>query len=355
VIVEPNPFLLIEEGFAGEGPALEVEEFLFVAVALKHYVALLADPLDFGESGLEFENPEIVKRGEGDDEIEGFVLEGIGILGAVEEEVGLELGMDAGEAVLGDVEPDDFESGLEELHFVKEKTFSATDIEDARTGFEAVGVDEGLGNRLPSPGKVFVAAIAETAVAIPVIEFVFLGLEHAGDLVVDHAGEDIAGCGFMEWGDEVAELGHGVRRVKVKLRVEEKSSFFQPLSLSLSFFPSCCAKGTGAGACQLTGKRTGGIDGAVWQKGVQADTGPLELVERREDLNAFAKIGRAGQLRNGFFQKQIGEWFGKNAIGLVGEVDEGFGGIVPSGIFEIHIAEGVIGLAQGIVETEIGW
>ena len=96
MVVEPDPFLFIEEGFAGESPALEVEEFLFVAVALEHDVALLADPLDFGESSLEFENPEIVKRGEGDDEIEGFVLEGIGILGAVEEEVGLEFWMHTG-------------------------------------------------------------------------------------------------------------------------------------------------------------------------------------------------------------------------------------------------------------------
>jgi hypothetical protein len=202
--------LLIEEGFAGEGPTLKVEEFLLVAVALEHDVALLADPLDLGEGGLEFENPEVVESGKGDDEIEGFVLEGIWVLGAVEEKVGLELGMDAGETVLGDVEPDDFESGFEELHFVKEKGFSAADIENARTGFKAVGVDEGLGDRLPATGEVFVAAIAETAVAIPIVEFVFLGLEHAGDLVVDHAGEDIASRGFMEWGDEVAELGHGV-------------------------------------------------------------------------------------------------------------------------------------------------
>ena len=203
MLVEPDPFFLVEEGFAGEGPALDIKEFLLVAVALEHDVALLADPLDLGEGGLEFENPEVVKCGEGDDEVEGFVLERIGVLRAVEEEVGFKFGMDAGEAMLGDVKPDDFESGLEELHFVKEKGFSATDIEDARTGFEAVSVDEGLGNRLPSPGKVFVATVSETAVAIPVVEFVFLRLEHARDLVVDHAREDIAGGGFVEWGDEV--------------------------------------------------------------------------------------------------------------------------------------------------------
>lgn len=229
MVVEPDPFRLVEEGFAGEGPALEVEEFLLVPVALEHDVALLADPLDFAKRGLEFENPEVVERGEGDDEVEGLVLEGIGILGAMQEEVGAEFWVAAGEAVFGDIEPDDFQSGFEELHFVKEEAFSAADIEDARTGFESVGVDEGLGYGFPAACKVFVASVSEAAVAVPVIEFVFLGLEHAGDLVIDHAGEDIADSGFMEWGDEVAELGHGVRRMKVKVRVEEKTSFFQPL------------------------------------------------------------------------------------------------------------------------------
>ena len=143
-------------------------------------------------------------------------------------------------------------------------------------------------------------------------------------------------------------------RVKGKVRVEE-NSFSHPLSFSLSFFPSFRTKRTGAGAGELSGERADGIDGAVRQKGIQTNTGPLELVERREDLNAFAKIGRVGQLGNGFFQKKAGERFGKYPIGLVGEVDEGLGGIVPSGVFEIHIAEGAIGLAQGIVETKIGW
>ena len=99
MFVEPDPFLLVEEGFAGKGPALDVKEFLLVAVALEHDVALLADALDFAECGLKFEDPEVVKRGEGDDEVEGLVVERIGILGAMNEEVGLELGMHAGEAV----------------------------------------------------------------------------------------------------------------------------------------------------------------------------------------------------------------------------------------------------------------
>ena len=174
----------------------------------------------------------------------------------MKEKVGLQLGMDAGEAVLGDVEPDDFESGLEELHFVEEKAFSATDIEDARTGFEAVSVDESLGNRLPSARKVFVAAIAETAVAIPVVEFVFLGFEHAGDLVVDHAGEDIAGCGFMEWGDEVAELGHE-RRVKMRVRVKVNKFLF-PTPFTLTFIlPFLLREGHRCGRVRVDWKEDG--------------------------------------------------------------------------------------------------
>ena len=208
MFVEPDPFLLVEEGFAGEGPALDVEEFLLVAVTLEHDVALLADALDFAERGLKLENAEVVERGEGDDEVEGFVLEGIWILGAVDEEIGLELGMHAGETVFGDVKSDDLESGLEELHFVKEKAFPASDIEHARTGFEPVGVDESLGNGFPAASEIFVSTVAETSVTVPVVKLIFLGFEHAGDFLIDHAGEDIAGGGFVKGSNKITELGH---------------------------------------------------------------------------------------------------------------------------------------------------
>ena len=216
MFVEPDPFLLVEEGFAGEGPALDVEEFLLVAVTLEHDVALLADALDFAERGLKLENAEVVERGEGDDEVEGFVLEGIGILGAVQEKVGLELGMHAGEAVFGDVKSDDLKSGLEELHFVKEKAFPASDIEHARTGFEPVGVDESLGNGFPAASEILVTTVAEPTVAIPVIELIFLGLQHAGNLVVDHPSDNIAVGGFVKWRNEMTELGHRKRNLKLE-------------------------------------------------------------------------------------------------------------------------------------------
>lgn len=40
---------------------------------------------------------------------------------------------------------------------------------------------------------------------------------------------------------------------------------------------------------------------------------------------------------------------------MVGEIDEGFGGVIPSGVFEIDVAEAAIGLSEGVVKAEIGW
>ena len=77
VFVEPDPFVLIEEGFTGEGPTLNIEQLLLVAIALEHDVALFSDSLNFTESGLKLEDTKVVKRGEGDDEVEGLVLEGV--------------------------------------------------------------------------------------------------------------------------------------------------------------------------------------------------------------------------------------------------------------------------------------
>ncbi len=60
---------------------------------------MFADALDFAEGGLKLEDAKVVERGEGDNKIEGFVLERIWILSAVDKEIGLELGMHAGETV----------------------------------------------------------------------------------------------------------------------------------------------------------------------------------------------------------------------------------------------------------------
>ena len=90
MFVEPDPFVFVEEGFTCEGPTLNIEQLLLVAIALKHDVALFANSLDFAKGGLKFENAEVVERGEGDNKIEGLVLERIWILSAVDKEIGLE-------------------------------------------------------------------------------------------------------------------------------------------------------------------------------------------------------------------------------------------------------------------------
>ena len=77
MFVEPDPFVFVEEGFTGERPTLNIKQLLLVAIALEHDVALFANSLDFAKGGLKFENAEVVERGEGDDEVEGLVLEGV--------------------------------------------------------------------------------------------------------------------------------------------------------------------------------------------------------------------------------------------------------------------------------------
>jgi hypothetical protein len=130
VFVEPDPLVFVEEGFTCERPTLNIEQLLLVAIALEHDVALFSDSLNFTESGLKLEDTEVVERGEGDNEIEGFVIEGVWILSTVDKEVRLELRMHACEPVLGYVESDNLERRFKELHFVKEKSFSTTDIEN---------------------------------------------------------------------------------------------------------------------------------------------------------------------------------------------------------------------------------
>ncbi len=102
------------------------------------------------------------------------------------------------------------------MHFVKEKSFSTADIKHARTGFEPVGIDKSLGNRFPAASKIFVSTVAEPTVAVPVVELIFLGFEHACDFVIDHASKDIAVGGFVKWSDEMTELGHRKRNLKLE-------------------------------------------------------------------------------------------------------------------------------------------
>ena len=58
---------------------------------------------------------------------------------------------------------------------------------------------------------------------------------------------------------------------------------------------------------------------------------------------------------DGFFEEKSGEAFREEAVGLVGEVDEGFCGVVPAGIFKINVTETAVRLAESVMKTEIRW
>jgi hypothetical protein len=83
--VKPDPLGGIEEGFAGKGPALEVELFLLIAIAFQHHIAVFTDPLDLAERGFQFKNPKVVETAERNHKVEVIVAKRIGILGAVAE------------------------------------------------------------------------------------------------------------------------------------------------------------------------------------------------------------------------------------------------------------------------------
>ena len=83
----------------------------------------------------------------------------------------------------------------------------------------------------------------------------------------------------------------------------------------------------------------GRIERAVGKKGVEADAGPFELIERSEKCEAPMEGVGIAKEGDGYFEEKSGEAFREEAVRLVGEVDKGFCGVVPAGIFEIDIAE----------------
>ena len=107
-------------------------------------------------------------------------------------------------------------------------------------------------------------------------------------------------------------------------------------------------------AGELKGEWAMGIGGAAWEKGVEADAGPFDLVEGREEGEALVEGVGIGKERDGFFEEKSGEVFWEEAVGLVREVDEGFCGVIPAGVFKIDIAECAIRLPKGVVEAKVG-
>jgi hypothetical protein len=107
-------------------------------------------------------------------------------------------------------------------------------------------------------------------------------------------------------------------------------------------------------AGELKGEWAVEIGRALGEEGVQTDAGPFDLVEGSEEGEALVKGVGIWKEGDGFFEEKSGEVFWEEAVGLVGEVDEGFCGVVPAGIFEIDIAECAIRLPERVVEAEVG-
>ena len=83
----------------------------------------------------------------------------------------------------------------------------------------------------------------------------------------------------------------------------------------------------------------GRIERTVRKEGIEADAGPFDLVKGGEKGEAPMEGVGIAKEGDGFFEEKSGEAFREEAVGLVGEVDEGFCGVVPAGIFEIDIAK----------------
>ena len=93
---------------------------------------------------------------------------------------------------------------------------------------------------------------------------------------------------------------------------------------------------------------------AAVKESIEANTGPLELIQGSEYGHPLAESVRIRQAGDGVFEEEISEMVGQESVRLVDEIDQGFGGVVPSGVFKIKVADGSIGLAEGIVKSEIG-
>src|SRR6516165_6126282 len=93
VIEQPDPGSGIEECFAGQRPALQIELLELVAITLDHNVLVLAHPFDLLQRRLQVEDAQIVQASERDDEIEVFIAERISILRAIAKQMGAHLGL----------------------------------------------------------------------------------------------------------------------------------------------------------------------------------------------------------------------------------------------------------------------
>ena len=129
------------------------------------------------------------------------------VLRAVPEQMRLDRVGCIRQAVLRDVEADDVGARQQLLELMQQESLPAAHVENARPVPQTVDLDHLLGDDLPSP-VVPVAAVAEAAIAVPIIEFVLLRLQHAHDFVVHHARQVVALRPPVQRCDDVQQLPH---------------------------------------------------------------------------------------------------------------------------------------------------
>src|SRR4029077_12122271 len=174
VVVEPDPFRRMQDGFGSKRPAFEVELLEFVPVALDHNVLILADPLDFLHRRLKLEQTQIVQRAKRDHQIEMLVPEGVSVLCAIAEQIGLDVIAGFRKTMSGNVKTGDLQVGQDLFHFVEQESLAATHVENSRPVLEAVDIDQRLRYGGPASLDEFVPTITISSVAVPIVVFVFL-------------------------------------------------------------------------------------------------------------------------------------------------------------------------------------
>ena len=132
---------------------------------------------------------------ERNDQVEVLVAPRERILRAITEQPAADRLRRVAQAVQRDVEAGNLCLGQELMKFVKQVGLSTTDVEDPGVRLEPIGRNQPFGHRFPAP-VVFVSAVTVAPVAVPIVEFILFGFEHALNLVIHHARE-IVPLGFL--------------------------------------------------------------------------------------------------------------------------------------------------------------
>src|SRR5262249_9402915 len=155
-------------------PALQIKQFLLVAITFEHDVFALADTLDFLDRRFELEQSQIVKGGERNHEIKMLVPIWILVLGAIAVQPVAQFRLGIGESVPRDLKSENSQPGQFLFHLVKKIGLPPSDVEDAGAALEAIDLNQPFRDRPPPTGKIFIAAIPEAAIAVPIVSFIFL-------------------------------------------------------------------------------------------------------------------------------------------------------------------------------------